>query len=223
MFNNSNPYSNGETRIAEMVNSKSDQIIFDVGCRTDTLFESNSNNIVHYFDPNPESIETLKSIVKNENSYFNKFGLSDKEEILSWHPVNQCFLLNITEDNPASKVDRIDLPLRRGCDYVKENNIKKINFLKIDVEGFEFKVLSGFNDSLLFVDVIQFEYGGCWRPNEWNHRGSPPTLEHTLKYLEKYGFDIFEYIGPQDNTTIGKDRTDHYKYCNILCSRKKVQ
>jgi len=223
MFNNCNPHHNGEYRISQLVNSKSNQVIFDVGCRTDTFFESTSSNEVHYFDPNPEYIDTLKRTSKNENAYFNKFGLSDKEEVLSWHPTNECFLLNIPKEHSWGDTERIDLPLRRGHDYVKENNIKRINFLKIDVEGFEFKVLSGFNESLHIVDTIQFEYGGCWRPVEWNNRGTPPTLECTLKYLEKYGFDTFEYIGPHHNMDIGGDRTDHYKYCNILCSKKDTK
>jgi hypothetical protein len=48
-------------------------------------------------------------------------------------------------------------------DYINENNIKHIDFLKIDVEGHELGVLQGLDNYLnaSFIDFIQFEYGGA--------------------------------------------------------------
>ena len=49
----------------------------------------------------------------------------------------------------------------RGDDFCCENGIEHIDFLKMDVEGAEFKVLAGLDRMLSDqrVDIIQFEYG----------------------------------------------------------------
>ena len=43
-------------------------------------------------------------------------------------------------------------------DYIKRNDITKIDFLKIDTEGFEMKVLNGLGDQLTKVGIIMFEH-----------------------------------------------------------------
>jgi FkbM family methyltransferase len=40
---------------------------------------------------------------------------------------------------------------------LKENNIKHINYLSIDVEGAEFSVIKGIDFDNVFIDVIEFE------------------------------------------------------------------
>jgi hypothetical protein len=48
-----------------------------------------------------------------------------------------------------------------GDDFIKENNIDSIDFLKLDVEGAEFDALLGFEKAIKsgIVKLIQFEYG----------------------------------------------------------------
>jgi hypothetical protein len=50
---------------------------------------------------------------------------------------------------------------RRGDDYAREAGIERIDFLKIDVEGMEERVLRGFSGMFdrQAIDVVQFEYG----------------------------------------------------------------
>jgi FkbM family methyltransferase len=52
----------------------------------------------------------------------------------------------------------------RGDSFCRQHNIRRIGFLKIDTEGHEMAVLRGFDEMLSqrTVDLIQFEYGGCW-------------------------------------------------------------
>lgn len=51
--------------------------------------------------------------------------------------------------------------VQTGDAYVQEQGIKRIDLLKIDVEGAEFDVLQGFAESIAsgIVNTIQFEYG----------------------------------------------------------------
>jgi len=52
----------------------------------------------------------------------------------------------------------------RGDSFCQVRNIRRIGLLKIDTEGHEMAVLRGFEEMLSkrAVDLIQFEYGGCW-------------------------------------------------------------
>jgi hypothetical protein len=69
------------------------------------------------------------------------------------------------------------------CD---EHNIKKINYLSIDVEGAEFDVIKSINFDKVFIDVIGFE-------NNYNDN-SRPIVEYLLnkKYVVIHkSLDIF--------------------------------
>lgn len=46
-------------------------------------------------------------------------------------------------------------------DFCKNNNIKQIDLLKIDVEGHELDVLEGASNMLNKTNIIMFEFGGC--------------------------------------------------------------
>ena len=216
-------------------------IIFDVGCRSDTIF-GDFDGIVHYFDPAPESISILENLNnKNKLSFFNTFGLGNANKQLVYYPRYQSFL-NRTESVgiDASKEGRI-LEIRKGTDYMIEKNITTIDFMKIDTEGFELEVLKGFEENLKNTKIIQFEYGSASLDNSFK-------LNDIIKYLEKYEFHKFSYLHKTGKTkledlkgmTITTDVVwhkhglqhevkyieedgfvpDHYNYCNIVCINK---
>ena len=59
------------------------------------------------------------------------------------------------------KVVRLPATFLRGDDYMLEQGLDRVDFLKIDVEGSEHKVLQGFTGALQrdAIQCIQFEYG----------------------------------------------------------------
>ncbi|HPQ46797.1 MAG TPA: FkbM family methyltransferase [Clostridia bacterium] len=60
---------------------------------------------------------------------------------------------------PEGQLVQSVIPMMTGDTYCSENSIGNIDFLKVDVEGHELKVLKGFKDMLRngCVDIIQFE------------------------------------------------------------------
>ena len=42
--------------------------------------------------------------------------------------------------------------------YIKKNDIKKIDLIKVDTEGYEFEVLTGLNENFKNVKCIMFEH-----------------------------------------------------------------
>ena len=105
------------------------------------------------------------------------------------------------------------LQIKKAKDYIVEKNIESIDFLKIDTEGYELKVLQGFEECLEHVKIIQFEYGGTFLDNN-------TKLIDVIHYLQQKGFYKFAYL-TNYGTELITDFSDHYQYCNIVCINKK--
>jgi FkbM family methyltransferase len=211
MFCNCDSKTNGEERfflnIKENIN-----VIFDVGCRSESEF-IHFNGEVHYFDPVNEFIENLKKKeTSNKSSYYNNFGLGNDNTQLHYYPYYESFCNRINSYGTCDDANKKLLEIKKGKDYVTNNDIKSIDFLKIDTEGYELSVLQGFEDFLENVKIIQFEYGGTFSDNNLK-------LIDVINHLEEKGFYKFSYL-TNYGTELIKDFNDHYNYCNIVCINK---
>jgi len=214
MFNNCIPSTNGENRFFNMIKDKIN-IIFDVGCRSDSEF-LHFKGEVHYFDPVREFIEKLKKQPNsNKTAYFNTFGLGNQTKEIYYYPKYQSFYDRIISCRVSDNSNKVLLHIKKANDYIIENNIKSIDFLKIDTEGYEFNVLKGFDSFLENVKIIQFEYGGTFMDNN-------TKLIDVIDYLKVKGFHKFSYI-TSNGTELIRDFADHYHYCNIVCIHKNSE
>jgi FkbM family methyltransferase len=189
------------------------KVIFDVGCRFDSVFTT-FNGEVHYFEPNAEFLEKLKPLVNNTKSYFNNFGLSHKNETLEYYNEQQSFVnRKLTHPDTYMNWTKSVFEVRRADEYIQKNNIESIDFLKIDTEGFEFNVIKGFGDEIQKVKVIQFEYGGTYID-------SGDKLKDVIEHLARYGFTNFHYLKYEGMVPL-TNFDDHYEYSNIVCFNYK--
>jgi FkbM family methyltransferase len=211
MFNNCNPNLNGEELFYLKIKDNI-KVIFDVGCRSDSLFNTFQGD-VHYFEPVKEFIdELIKQPNNNKNFFYNNFGLGNEDNILFYYPNYQSFFNRTISCKVSDENNKILLKIVKSKNYVIQNNVQNIDFLKIDTEGFEFNVLKGFEEQLHNVKIIQFEYGGTFLDNN-------VKLIDVIKYLHDSGFHKFGYLTNYGVEPI-KDFNDHYKYCNIVCLNK---
>ena len=63
------------------------------------------------------------------------------------------FLLSSKKQNFFSEIDVRQVMLSK---YITENDIKKIDFIKIDTEGYEYYVLKGLKKSIAKIKLILF-------------------------------------------------------------------
>lgn len=137
-------------------------VVFDVGAREDLSFYNLKNDCeYHLFEPNKKFVKSLKkqiSLIKNHKIKINEFGLSDENrDKCVYYENSQSFIIN-----PVLKVG-FDFgrrcSLRKLDDYVKDNKIDGIDFLKIDAEGLDYRIILGGLDTIRNkVKYIQFEY-----------------------------------------------------------------
>ena len=208
MFNNSDFKTNGEYYFYNLIKQRI-STIFDIGCNNHSLFNDFEGNI-HYFDPVESFIEEIKHQPnKHSNCFFNAYGLGDRFEIAFYYPRYESFINRIISCKDDDTLNRRILKLKRGDEYMSENNIENIDFIKIDTEGFELKVLKGFGDKIKNINIIQFEYGGTFLDTN-------VKLIEVINYLKSYNFIYFSYL-TNDGLVEITDYTDHYNYCNIVC------
>jgi FkbM family methyltransferase len=125
------------------------------------------NSTIYAFEPVPEIFEQLK---KNTSKYKNvkcfKLGLSDKCGkakifVSSGDSDGSSSLLKPKEHlklHPKVKFDEsIDIPIVTLEKWAKDNKIKKIDFLWLDLQGMEYKVLSKSGNLLTSVKAIVSE------------------------------------------------------------------
>ena len=139
--------------------------VFDVGCRDDLdYYEIKKDCEYHLFEPNTEALGLLKkkiSRLDNHNIILNEFGLSNENK-------DDCvYYKNVESFTPHWSMASYDtgerFALKRMDDYIKDKNIKKIDFLKIDVEGLDYQVLLGGLSAIRdnnIVSYIQTENSG---------------------------------------------------------------
>ena len=175
----------GEIHAMIYANQKSlnkDKIIFDVGANTgewtQIALKVFPGAKFHIFEPSLSLNKSLKKFSNNENVIINQFGISnDKGNMKLYNSgelIASSYPLNKTSTFEEIKVKTIE-------SYCTENGIENIFYLKIDVEGNEFKVLEGCAELLNKnkVKFIQFEFGP-------NHVVSGNFLKDFFVILKNY-------------------------------------
>lgn len=149
-------------------------VLFDVGGNVGNYSKALSdffktNATIHSFEPSKKTYEIFLDTTSNiQNIVPNNFGFSDTE-------TNQLLYTNGDASGLASIYQRNlehagismdkseEIRLSTIDAYCKTNNIDRIHFLKLDIEGHELKALNGAKQMIRDnrIDVIQFEFGGC--------------------------------------------------------------
>lgn len=157
----------GETQLHEKLQQHNMRTIFDVGCnigewsRMTRRYHPVSD--IHLFEIVPQTFSKLISNnMLDANMFPNSFGLSDKLATVDLKVVADndrvsTSVLNLAHDN-SFYLTGLGVP---GDTYCQMHNISHIDFLKIDTEGHEYRVLEGFHSMLQQeqIKIIQFEYG----------------------------------------------------------------
>lgn len=123
----------------------------NIGC-TAILFSSLSKD-VHAFEPSRSTYNILeRNIIKSQtqNITTHNIGLGDEscESTITYAPSNRSggYISNKTQASEGHIVEQITI--KTLDDTVSSNEIKNIDFVKLDVEGFEGSVIDGALDTL---------------------------------------------------------------------------
>ena len=167
-FENKNPnfHTNGENWLWGKLKNLKFDCIFDVGANIGEwsigASEEFKANKIFAFEPIPRTYDLLVKNIVNHNIQAINIALSNiNGEIEFYFSFERSYLSTSLSKSDDCKFLKTICPVQRGDDFCQDLNIENIDFLKIDTEGNDFKVLKGFEDKIKKnqIRLIQFEYG----------------------------------------------------------------
>jgi FkbM family methyltransferase len=187
--------------VNRMLASNDPLIVFDAGAHTGEMtsyyLSSFATGIIHAFEPLPDLYASLqRRFASNPRVKLCKTALSDNIGVqrftrTKFSPASSLLTPNehannYWGDSVFDTAEEIEVQTMTLDSYVEEHSIKKINLLKLDVQGAEKKVLSGGSKTFLAnrVDAVYIEL-----TNITTYHGQPRIAE-LLTCLEDRRFEL---------------------------------
>jgi FkbM family methyltransferase len=158
---------------------KKTDVVLDCGAHIGyhTLQLSKLCQTVHAFECNPKTYLYLKKNVQHvKNVVINKCGLSDR---LGTTTINYCADFNTgmcaLNDNPMEKpqqIQSLNQEVKVDLLTIDSLQIGRVNFMKIDVEGYERKLIDGAIETINRCKPIMVI-------EVWINNNQETSLEHT--------------------------------------------
>lgn len=161
-------------------------IIFDVGANigiiSHPLGYKYKKSKIYAFEPSKEIYDLLcKNIYDNTIPVNLGLGNENKKCRLKYKDDNRGSAYISENGNEQINIIKLD-------DYINNNNINKLDIIKIDVEGFELEVIKGgINSILKYNPYIIIEI--------WDKKMNNFLMSEEYQILKKKGYNLFELCG----------------------------
>jgi FkbM family methyltransferase len=149
----------------------------------------------HLFEPNPEMVESIRrsqSLYPKMRCRTNQVGVSDKVGVA-------CFSIDRAQSGMSHLDEDGEFQIRTTTidRYLSDNDIARVDLLKVDIEGYELLALRGAEQSLKArrVGAAYFEY--C---EKWLARVGRPG--EVIDFLDSAGFTTC-LCRPCDHQAVG--------------------
>lgn len=206
-------YSNGELTVIQKLARSNTSLVIDGGANVGNyslLFNKvNPTCKIYAFEPVASTFEILYENVKDHHTIIpiNKGLFSENcEKEINILGSNEHSTLYPIKHLSAHHGEKSTIELISGDDFLKDNQITKVDFLKLDLEGAEYDALLGFKESLATkkIRAVQFEYG-------YINITTKKLLVDFYDLVEKYGYLVGK-IFPK----IVEFREYNYKYEDFI-------
>lgn len=157
-----------ERQVMEYMGSKiaGESVVLDIGANVGhhSLFFSTKAREVHSFEPNPAFHPQFNALMGDNNIsnvHLHPFGLGEStQEATYYAPTgDNRGLGSFIEGHESSNASAGVMSIVRGDDAIIALNLPRIDFIKIDVEGYEESVLRGLQETLKkFKPLVVMEY-----------------------------------------------------------------
>ncbi len=185
--------------VRKMVDQGKKPIIFDVGAnigQSITLYKRYfSDAIIHAFEPSSQTFAILKDKTsKYNNIIYNKTGLGAEVGEVIFH-INEfsdvSSILEQTSEMWGSVITSQKIMITTIDQYLGEHRIPKIDFLKIDVQGYDFEVLKGakaaMSDGKITLIQIEITLTELYK--------NLPAMDQVIKYMLDTDYRLIAFYG----------------------------
>lgn len=155
---------------------------------------------VYCFEPSPKTCNVIKSNFNFNNLIIEEAAVSSQDGYIDFFEFNSNSIGSSIFSTPhlstPENVEKITCKSINFNNYIKTNNIEKIDYFKIDCEGAEYEIIESLDEQYLTnnVNKICLEY-------HFNKNGKINTI---LDKLKKCNFNVnFEFGDHQINDELG--------------------
>lgn len=215
-------YKNGEYLMLQTF-MKRDDICMDVGANsgkyTHALLSVTIPKMVYCFEPLSPIFEQLykKFFYRSNVKMFNNAVMHENANAKFFYYKNNPEMSNFfgrpeVEEKQHLEKEEIIVTAIKLDDFIDNEKIEKIDYLKADCEGSELYVIKGCEKALSEskIKILQFEYGGGWIDSKMK-------LKDAFGLLSKYGYSVYRIFNegliyfPQ-----WYDELENYGHSNML-------
>jgi FkbM family methyltransferase len=215
--NNADMSCNGELLFLEK-NVDRFSVFFDVGANvgewTNFVLALKPTAKVYSFEPTDDSFNKLSQNVKSANVHLVKVALGNKNEKVEFNIYGECSVMNSVNNRVGvglTVIKKQDVQMNKLDDFCLEKNINNIDFLKIDVEGNELRVIEGalemFKNNK--INVAQFEYGGTYIDAD-------VLLRDVFVFFANLPYTIYKILPDRIEKVIYNQELENFQYANYV-------
>jgi FkbM family methyltransferase len=174
----------------DLLNDKS--IVYSFGIGEDISFDTGLIKqfgcSVFAFDPTPKSIQWIAENKPQSNFVFYDYGLSQESGFATFHlPKNKEYVSGSLVYNSNLLNDTITVPMKRFKDIIADLQHKRIDILKMDIEGTEYDVLQDILNADVKIKQICIEF------HHRKFKNGKRRTKDAIILLRNYGFECFSH------------------------------
>jgi FkbM family methyltransferase len=173
-----------------------ESVIYSLGVGDDISFDLSIMRKfgvqVHAFDPTPRAIQWIESQKLPKGFHFYNFGVSDFDGYAQLNPhENPRDVSHTILDRPETTHNGVKVKVHSLRTIVDMLGHRKIDVLKMDIEGAEYGVIQDIVSSDIEIDQLLLEFHHRFR-----NVGTAKT-RHAIEALNNRGFKIFD-VSPNE-------------------------
>lgn len=143
-------------------------VVIDIGANigNHALYLHRQCSTVHCFEPNPIIVERLRRNVAANNAanvHVHPVGLGSIDATLkfAFNEAGNYGASGFFDPGKTPGFQLLELPVRNADAAIRALRLGRLDFIKMDVEGFEQKVIDGLGDTIArFQPLVAFEFHG---------------------------------------------------------------
>jgi len=166
-------------------------IVYSFGVGTDISFElamiERFALTVHAFDPTPRSLEWIKQQQLPDRFLFHPYGIAAADgELKMYAPENPEYVSYSVVPEPGRTSKAIAMPVYRLDTIAEMLGHRKVDMLKMNIEGAEYEVIEDLTRSKLEMPQLLVEFHHIHKKNV-----STQATAGAIRQLNELGYRVF--------------------------------
>jgi FkbM family methyltransferase len=185
-----------------------DSICYCAGCGEDISFDlgliERYGCQVFAFDPTPRAVTFVERTAGMNPAYhFLDVGLWSRDETLKFYAPQDPRHVSHSLVNLQHTTQFIEVRVKRLMQLMEANRHRRLDLLKLDIEGAEYAVLDSIAEDELHIRVLCVEFDEYWHPQDSDYL---QRIRRYVKALLSRGYEMVSTTGNANYTFMLNDQ-----------------